>query len=99
MTQETPRQKQIIIRLDPKLYMMVKMKCKNQLGIGLSPLIKMFLKAFVTQKGVGFYVGDDDLCSLFSDWLRKKRMEIGRKGCAPLQGPRLKDLYNLNQIL
>ena len=98
MANKPPRQKQIIIRLDPKLYLMVKMKCKNQLGIGLSPLIKMFLKSFVTQRGVGFYVGDDDLCRLFSDWLMKKRMEIGRKGCAPMPGPRLKDIYDLHQL-
>lgn len=91
-----PKYKQLTIRLDPKLHIMAQLKCKNQLGIGLSPLIKMFLRSFVTQKGVGFYVGDDDLCSLFSDWLRKKRMEIGRKGCAPMPGPRLKDIYDLN---
>ena len=93
-----PKQRQLTIRLDPKLYLMAKSKCKNQFGIGLSPLIKIFLKSFVTQKGVGFYVGDDDLCELFSDWLRKKRMEKDRKGCAPLLGPRLRDLYDLGLL-
>lgn len=50
---------------------------------------------FVTQKGVGFYVGDEDLTRLFNRWLRKKYFEQGRKGCAPLPGPKLKDLFEL----
>jgi len=89
------KQQQLTIRLDSELYMKARQKCNNQLGIGLSPLVKIFLKSFVTQKGVGFYIGDQDLRELFSDWLRKKRAEIGRKGCAPMMGPRLKDLYDL----
>ena len=89
------KQQQMTIRMDYKLYQMAKNKCKTQFGIGLSPLIKIFLKSFVTQKGVGFYVGDDDLCKLFTRWLGKKKMERYRKGCAPLPGPRLKDLYEL----
>ena len=89
------KQQQLSIRIDQDLYLMAKNKCKKQFGIGLSPLIKIFLKSFVTQNGVGFYVGDDDLCHLFSRWLSKKQMERGRKGCAPLPGPRLKDLYEL----
>ncbi|OGC82903.1 MAG: hypothetical protein A2788_02305 [Candidatus Abawacabacteria bacterium RIFCSPHIGHO2_01_FULL_46_8] len=83
------------IRLDDELYRWAKEKCKAQFGIGLSPLLKMFLRAFVTQRGVGFYVGDDDLCKLFNSWLVKKKMEKGRKGCFPIPGPRLKDLYEL----
>ena len=88
--------KQINIRIDEDLYKLVKLKCSRNLGIGISPLIKIFLKAFVTQKGVGFYVGDDDLCYLIHRWLGKKKAEQGRKGCAPLSGPRLKELYELN---
>lgn len=91
-----PKQRQLTVRMDEQLYKIAKNKCKTQLGIGLSPLIKIFLKSFVTQKGVGFFVGDHDLRELFSDWLRKKQLEIGRKGCAPLPGPRLKDLYELS---
>ncbi|MFC1656147.1 hypothetical protein ACFL3C_04725 [Patescibacteria group bacterium] len=89
------KQQQLTIRMDSELYQMAKNKCKTQFGIGLSPLVKMFLKSFVTQKGVGFYVGDEDLCNLFTRWLSRKKMEIGRKGCTPLSGPRLKDLYDL----
>ncbi len=86
---------QLNIRLDEHLYIMAKNKCKNQFGIGLTPLIKIFLKSFVTQSGVGFYVGDDDLCKMFNSWLGKKWLEQHRKGCAPLPGPKLRDLYSL----
>lgn len=86
--------KQMIIRLDEELYEAAKQKCKNRFGIGLTPLIKIFLKSFTTQQGVGFYVGDDDLRDIFYRWLYKKKFESGRKGCTPAMGPRLKDLYN-----
>ncbi len=91
-----PKQQQLNIRLDQELYKTARNKCKTQLGIGLSPLIKIFLKSFVTQPGVGFYVGDQNLCELFTRWLIKKKLEIGRKGCAPLPGPHLRDLYDLS---
>ncbi len=87
--------KQINIRLDPDLYERAKTKCQDHFGIGLSPLIKVFLKSFVTQRGVGFYVGDQDLSRLFNRWLYKKSSEKNRRGCAPLPGPKLKDLYEL----
>lgn len=91
------KQRQIIIRLNEDLYQQVKNKCKQQLGIGVSPLIKIMLKAFASQKGIGFYIGDDDLCDLFSRWLLKKGMEKHRQGCAPLGGVKLRDLYNLQE--
>ncbi len=92
-----PKKKQLNIKLDEELYEMVKLKCKRNFGIGTSSLIKMFLRAFVTQKGIGFYVGDDDICHLFYRWLGKKKLEQGRdKKCVPLSGPRLKDIYDLN---
>lgn len=89
-------QQQLTVRLDPELYRLAKQKCQDRFGIGLSPLIKVFLKSFVTQRGVGFYVGDDDLCKMFNNWLVKKNWEQKRKGCAPLPGPQLRDLYALN---
>jgi len=94
---KSPLDKQIQynIRLNKKLYEMAKYKCRVDFGTGLTPLIKFFLRSFVTQKGIGFYVGDDDLRFLFWRWLSKKKMERGRDGCAPLPGPRLKDLYEL----
>lgn len=89
------KQKQVLIRMDSNLYEMAKRKCDEKFGIGLSPLIKVFLKSFVSQKGVGFYVGDDDLCQLFAKWLIKKRGDKGRNGGSHLAGPYLKDLYHL----
>lgn len=89
-------QKQLTIRMDATLYEMAQEKCREQFGIGLSPLIKVFLKSFVSQRGVGFYVGDDDLCRLFSKWLIKKQMDKGKKGGTHLPGPYLRDLYDLN---
>lgn len=81
--------------MDTDLYEMARTKCYSHFGIGLSPLIKVFLKSFVTQKGVGFYVGDDDLCNLFAKWLIKKRSDRGKIGGTHLYGPYLKDLYHL----
>lgn len=89
------KQKQITIRIDPELYEQVKNKCQSEWGIGMSPLIKIFLKSFVTQKGVGFYVGDQDLCKMFNTWLRKKEWDKTFKPKTPFPGPRLKDLYDL----
>jgi len=82
--------------MNADLYDMAQEKCFDQFGIGLSPLIKIFLKSFVSQRGVGFYVGDDDLCQLFSKWLMKKQMNKGRKGGTHLTRPYLRDLYDLN---
>ena len=87
------KQAQLTVRMDSDLYEDAKAKCEALFGIGLSPLIKVFLKAFVSQRGVGFYIGDDDLCGMFNRWLGKKEMERKQKGHAPLPGPRLKDLY------
>ena len=89
------KQKLLTVRLNEDLYEMAKQKCKSDFGIGLSPLIKVFLRSFVSQRGVGFYVGDEDLSLLFNRWLHKKYLEKNRKGCAPLPGPKLKDLYDL----
>jgi hypothetical protein len=82
-------QRQLTIRLDEELLWMVKNKCKNRLGISVSALIKIFLKAFITQAGVGFYIGDDDLCKLYARWLNKKKNNL------PF-GLALKDLYELS---
>lgn len=89
------KQKQLNIRIDPELYNAAQIKCFNEFGIGLSPLIKVFLKSFITQKGVGFYIGDDDLCQLFAKWLIKKRADKWKKGGYRGYGPYLKDIYDL----
>ena len=91
------KKKQFTIRVDFDVYELVKFKCNKKFGIGVTPLIQLFLRSFITQKGVGFYVGDDDLCNLFNQWLGKKMLEQGQsKKSAPFPGPRLKDLYKLN---
>ena len=90
-----PTHTRFSIRIDKKLLKMAQDKCKNDYDISLAPLMKIFLKSFITQKGVGFYIGDDDLCKLFGKWLTKKKSEKNRKGCTPLPGPRLSDLYDL----
>lgn len=89
------KQKQLNVRIDAELYEMAQNKCYSKFGIGLSPLIKVFLKSFVTQKGVGFYVGDEDLCNLFAKWLIKKRGDRRKMGGFRGYGPYLKDLYDL----
>lgn len=97
------KQKQLNIRLNEDLYEMAINKCNDQFGIGLSSLIKIFLKAFVSQRGVGFYVGDDDICKLFSRWLMKKSRSKEdfradwkkRRIGVPHIGPYLKELYDL----
>lgn len=90
------KEKQLNIRIDSELYEMAKEKCEREFYMGMSTLIKVFLKAFVSQRGVGFYIGDDDLCQLFHKWLTKKGLRKGRENSSHLPGPRLKDLYELN---
>ncbi len=71
--------KQINIRLNDDLYYLVKAKCHDRYGIGISPLIKVFLRSFVTQKSVGFWVGDSELGDLFRSWVRTKSFDKARK--------------------
>lgn len=92
------KQVQLTIRMDQELYDKAKAKCNERFGIGLSPLVKVFLKSFVTQRGVGFFIGDEDFCHLFNRWISKKSLERHQKGCTPLPGPRLKDLYDLGTL-
>lgn len=82
--------------MDEKLYKEVKNKCNNQLGITVSTLVKIFLKSFASQQGVGFFVGDQDLCKLFNSWMQKRQFEKMRDGRVASLGPKLKDLYNLS---
>ena len=94
LIKQTIRQKQLNIRLNEDLYEMAQDKCYGQFGIGLSS---------TSQRGVGFYIGDDDLCKLFSRWLYKQSWSKAefrkewrkRRIGTPVPGPRLKDIYNL----
>lgn len=89
--------KQINIRLPDNLYYAVKHKCHEKFGIGISPLIKFFLKAFVTQKSIGFWVGDTDLDKLFRDWVRGKHIEKirGKRNCMLASSAPFKKLFEL----
>jgi DNA-binding transcriptional regulator GbsR (MarR family) len=87
--------KKITILLEDKLHQNAKQKCKEKFNISLSALIKVFLASFTSQKGVGFYIGDDDICQLFERWLREKaERKVNPNGFAVYR-PRLKDLYDL----
>ncbi len=96
------KQKKLTVVMDEQLYEMAQSKCNERFGIGLSPLIKVFLKSFVTQNGVGFYVGDDDLCRLFARWMIKRQSLRDMKDRNIKEGthcgPYLKDLYSLGNI-
>ena len=89
------KQKQFSIRLHPELYNKAKQKCKDEYGMSLTPLIKIFLKTFITQDGLGFFVGNVQLRKVINSWLEKKSMEKHRQGCAPLPGPKLREIYRI----
>jgi hypothetical protein len=88
-------QRQLAIKMNADLYKQAKWKCREIFGIGLSPLIKVFLRAFVNERGVGFFIGEEQLRNVFHWWLSKKRAEKDRKGGAWMPGPKLRDLYEI----
>ena len=87
--------KQITIRLEDDLHQKAKQKCKNKYNITLSSLIKVFLASFASQKGIGFYIGDDDICQLFNRWLELKYERKVHPNGFRVYPPRLQDLYDL----
>lgn len=87
--------KQINIRVDEALYEAAKWKA-DKLGLPLGTLIRVFLKAMCTQRGVGFYIGDQDLAQLFNRWMDKRQFEKMRGGRVAAIGPRLKDIFELS---
>lgn len=89
--------KQINIRIDAGLYEKAKWK-SDKLGLPLGTLIRVFLKALCTQRGVGFYVGDQDLAHLFNNWMDKKQFEKYHGSRVPVIGPRLKDIFELSEL-
>ena len=86
----------LTVRMDEELYQMAKVKAKK-LGLPLATLVKVFLRSFITQKGVGFYVGDDDLTELFRRWMSKRQFEKDRGSRVAVIGPKLKDIFDLNR--
>lgn len=90
------KQIQLTIRLDEELYKTAKWK-SEKLGLPLSTLVRVFLKSFTTQRGVGFYVGDQDLAQLFNRWMSKRQFEKARGGRIAVLGPRLNDIFDLRE--
>lgn len=88
------RKKTFNVTLDADLYRAAKWKAEK-LGLPLSTLVRIFLKSFSTQKGVGFYVGDQDLAGLFNQWMQKRQFEKFRGGRVAVIGPKLKDIFEL----
>ncbi len=89
--------KQINIRLDARLHEEAKWKA-GKLGLPLSTLIRVFLKAMTTQRGAGFYIGDQDLAQIFNRWMDKRQFEKMRGGRVAVIGPRLKDIFELSDL-
>ena len=85
---------QMAIRLTKELHQKATYKCKNEFHMCLGTLIKLFLKSFISQEGIGFQIGDEQFYKLFNKWLRKKEFEIERKTHYPGLGPTLKELYD-----
>ncbi len=86
--------KQINIRIDEDLYSIAKKKA-DKLGMPLATLVRVFLKSFTTQAGVGFYVGDQDLAQLFNRWMSHRQLEKYRDGRITVNPSRLRDIFEL----
>ncbi len=89
--------KQLTIRMDHETYRIAKWK-SDKLGLPVATLVRVFLKAFTTQRGAGFYVGDHDLAYLFNKWMDKRQFEKMRGGRVAVIGPRLKDIFELSDL-
>lgn len=89
-----PKEIQLTIRMPEELHKKAAYKCKNEFHMCLSTLLKLFLKSFVSQRGIGFHIGDEEFYSLFNRWLRKKEFERQRGIHYPRLGPTLKELYD-----
>ena len=88
------KRKTFNVSVDEELYKMAKWKA-DKLGFPLATLVRVFLKSFITQKGVGFYVGDQDLVKLLNSWMRDRQFEKAGGGRMNVFGPRLKDIFDL----
>lgn len=91
------KSRQINVRIDAELYRNAKWKAEK-IGFPLATLVRVFLKSFTTQAGVGFYIGDQDLAKLFNNWMGKKQLENAGSGRLNASGPRLKDIFELSDI-
>ena len=90
------KKKSFTVSLDAELYRMAKWKA-DKLGFPLATLVRVFLKSFTTQSGVGFYVGDQDLVKLLNRWMSDRQFEKRGGGSMRFGGPRLKDIFELKE--
>lgn len=67
------KEAKLTLRIEGELNEQAKFKCQRLFGIGVSTFIKLFLKSFVSQNHIGFYVGDDQFSDALNCELRKKR--------------------------
>jgi len=85
----------ITVRLDEDLYKQAKFKSDKKLCMPLATLIRVFLKAFISQKGVGFFVGDQELTEVINKWVRKRDFERSRNGRLSIINNKLRDIFDL----
>lgn len=64
----------LLLSLDPELKKMAMAKSKVKLGIPFSSLLQLFTRAFVYEKNIGFYLGDDDFNGNMRRMIFAKRM-------------------------
>ncbi len=88
-------QKRLNFLIDAELYKQFKSKCNMKYNITMSALLKVFIKSFVTQDGVGFVIGDQNLRRKFNSWLLKREAQKWPNSDGTFLDTRLKDLYDL----
>lgn len=64
---------QFLMRLDAKLKTEAQTKSQRLFGIGLGTLVNLFLRSFVAQDNVGFYIGDDQFNDSLNNMLKGKK--------------------------
>lgn len=87
--------KKLTIEIDADLYRIAKYKADKKLCMPLATLVRVFLKAFVSQNGIGFFVGDHQLTELINKWVRKRDFERMRNGRVSVITNRLRDIFDL----
>jgi hypothetical protein len=89
------KKKKLTVVLDEDLYKQAKLKSDKKLCMPLATLVRVFLKAFVTQKGVGFFVGESELTELINKWVRHRDFERSRDGRVTIHNNKLRDIFDL----
>lgn len=85
--------KKLTVQMDAKLYDKAMRKAKGEFGVPLSSIIKLYLHAFISQRGAGFLVADQEMAQRFDCYLNRKECERKYGKGARVPGPRLTKLY------